>query len=439
MNQKLKRLFLTILGSIFIFQLAGSLPDIFIAKSASFRSLLYASQVSRSSSDDDHREHLNADESGISTCLPAPSSCTWERTYGGLMEDKAYDVHSLSDNGVLVIGNSRSFGGSSYKAWILRLDRTGNKIWDKKLGGPGNNQVYGVTETKNGDLVTVGHTNSVGKGKSDAWISRLDNRGELIWERTFGGEKNDRARTVAADRNGIVVGGTMFSFPAGREGNGWLAKYDQDGKIEWQRVFIKNENSGIFNISINKKGDVFAVGFTGSDNRTGYDLWIVKLNKKGSILWQKQFSEGLFNSGTGVVETKSGGLFIVGISSEDAFRKDRAWILNLNKKGEVIWQRFINGPKPEKAWAVLALPDESYVVSVASESVGSGSTDARLICFSQKGDILWERVYGGNLWDRPTSIDRANDGSIWMGGYTTSQGSGFEDYWILRLSFDGRL
>jgi hypothetical protein len=114
-------------------------------------------------------------------------------------------------------------------------------------------------------------------------------------------------------------------------------------------------------------------------------------------------------------------------------------LVRLDSDGKLIWEQIFGGPQNDSAWALTRVPNGNYLVTVATSSYGSGSKDAWILLLNQSGNLLWERIYGGDLWDRPTAVTIAANGSILLAGYTTSQGAGFEDYWLLRLDADGRL
>jgi hypothetical protein len=110
-------------------------------------------------------------------------------------------------NGGLVVGNTRSFQGTRYDAWIVRLTRSGARLWHRALGGPYTHQVYAVGEAPGGGILVASHTRSRGAGRSDFWVVRLDLKGRLIWQRVLGGAGEDRARTLLAMQDGGVVAG----------------------------------------------------------------------------------------------------------------------------------------------------------------------------------------------------------------------------------------
>jgi hypothetical protein len=100
-------------------------------------------------------------------CDGSDAPCTWEHVFGGALQEKAYGIASMPGDEVVVVGNRRPYGGFGDNAWILRLGRSGELMWQREFGGLNNDQVYAVAAAKDGGVVVTGHTRSKGAGKSD--------------------------------------------------------------------------------------------------------------------------------------------------------------------------------------------------------------------------------------------------------------------------------
>ncbi len=368
-----------------------------------------------------------------------PSPCTWQRTLGGAWEDKAYAVAALADGGVLVAGNSRLLA-QRYDAWIILLDPTGEALWERRLGGPETDQVYGLVVTGDGGALVVGHTRSTGAGASDVWLVRLDGAGATLWQHTFGTSGNDRARTVAAAPDGgFFVGGFQAGGGPG-DRDAWLLRVDAAGTPLWEQRFGGPGDDGVFHVAPLADGGAAVTGYVQTGGARGFDLWVARLAADGTALWQQWFDRGRFDAGTAVVPLPGGGLAVTGATRrDDTNGRLDAWILRLDAAtGEPEWQRVLGGDGNDAAWGAVAVAD-GLLVGAATESRGAGSTDAWLIRLDGAGAVLWERTHGGALWDRPTALAATPDGGFVVAGYTTSAGAGYEDFWLLRVDAEGRL
>ncbi len=108
--------------------------------------------------------------------------------------------------------------------WLVRTDSEGEKAWVKTFGGPGDDGGWSALETKDGDLLVVGYTESQGRGKQDLWILKAGTEGEKVWEKTFGGSGFDLGRSIVSTKDGgwAMTGWTESQGSGGQDL--WLAK-----------------------------------------------------------------------------------------------------------------------------------------------------------------------------------------------------------------------
>jgi uncharacterized delta-60 repeat protein len=371
-------------------------------------------------------------------CLNINKTCTWEKTFGSPLAEKAYDIALLKTGGLVVVGHARGMG-IGHDIIALRIDRAGQQVWKQRFGGPKQDHGYGVVTVNSNRIVFSGYTNSKGNGKSDIWVCCTDLNGKKVWEKTYGGALDDRSRSIAATNDGaVVVAGSTQSF-GDSNGDAWIIKLDLSGKVIWYQVFGGKNEDGIFQIKTLEDGSLIATGYTDLGDSDRFDLWVLKLDQKGNRIWERTFGKNAFDSGTAISSASDGGCILAGLTTENEGLKDQAWILRLTTDGKVMWEKTIGGDKNDNAWALVKLDASQYVVVMATDSFGSGSVDAWVYCFDLSGNKVWDRIYGGKLWDRPTSAALTEDGGLYIGGYTTSKGAGYEDFWILRLNSDGNI
>ncbi len=126
-------------------------------------------------------------------------------------------------------GDTRSFGAGAGDAWVLKLDEIGNVIWQKTYGGPAVDAGFSVRLTTDGGYVVAGSTSSFGAGAGDAWVFKLDENGNVTGQKTFGGPAYDYVYLIQQTTDGgYIAAGTNSSFSTGSY-DAWLMKLDQDG------------------------------------------------------------------------------------------------------------------------------------------------------------------------------------------------------------------
>jgi len=156
----------------------------------------------------------------------------WSRTYGGTRWDYARAIVPTFDGGYVVAGYTASFGAGADDAWVLKLDGSGNVVWQKTYGGSYADWAYAIAPTFDGGYVVAGNTVSFGAaGSFDAWVLKLDGRGNVVWQKTYGGSSADSAHAIAPTFDGgYVVAGSAWSFGAGSY-DAWVLKLEADGTV----------------------------------------------------------------------------------------------------------------------------------------------------------------------------------------------------------------
>jgi hypothetical protein len=132
------------------------------------------------------------------------------------MEDSAYSVVQTNDGGYALVGSTSSFGAGNNDFWLVKVDGSGKMQWNKTYGGLGDDRAYSMIQTKDGGYALAGYTHSSGAGKDDFWLIKVDPLGKTQWSRTYGGNETDDAYSVVQTRDGgYALAGVSTSFGAG--------------------------------------------------------------------------------------------------------------------------------------------------------------------------------------------------------------------------------
>ena len=153
-----------------------------------------------------------------------PFPVQWYKTFGGTNYESAFKVAVAPDGGYAVLGTSDS-GISGDKTtpnygsddgWLVRLDSRSNKLWERDFGGMDGESVRDLSASTNGGWIFVGasyssfsgNKTSTNYGLSDYWVVRVDDQGNKLWDKTFGGSSYDEAKAVVeADNGDFIVAG----------------------------------------------------------------------------------------------------------------------------------------------------------------------------------------------------------------------------------------
>ena len=305
----------------------------------------------------------------------------WIKGYGDTEENAYLSVISTKDEGYVAVGytNLPVSTRKSYNtqdtpiakfddALIVKYDKDGNVLWDKTFGGSDDDRFWSVIETQDGDYIAVGETWSSdiegveNKGRYDALLVKYDKDGNIIWQKSFGGSKNDKFYSIAKTQDGdyIAVGETCSSDIEGLEEinkcGAIVVKYNKDGNVLWKKVFYTNEST-YFSVIETEDKNIVCVGKVRGNidglqvqkSTASPDSLIVKYDKDGNEIWKKSFGGSEGDRYTSVVETKDKGYAVVGntestdIENLDINDSKQFIILKYDKDGNVIWMNSFEG------------------------------------------------------------------------------------------------
>ncbi|RYM34933.1 T9SS type A sorting domain-containing protein [Brumimicrobium glaciale] len=273
--------------------------------------------------------------------LDANGGTNWQKSLGGSGNDVAYSIQQTTDGGFIVAGSSSSNDGDItgnngfIDYWVVKLDATGNINWQKSLGGSGQDKATSVQQTTDGGYIIAGFSYSndgdltVNNGGCDYWIIKLDTNGNIIWQKSIGGSGNDEAWSIQQTMDGgYIVGGYSNSNDGDVNGNYgaqdyWVVKLNTAGNITWQKSLGGSGYDRALSIHQTADKGYIIAGYSDSDdgNTTvsngGQDSWIAKLNTIGNIIWQKSLGGSSSDIPWSIQQTSDGGYIIAGTSNSN--------------------------------------------------------------------------------------------------------------------------
>jgi hypothetical protein len=200
----------------------------------------------------------------------------WAKTYGGIHWDIANSIQQISDSGYIVAGATDSYGSGNADALVLKLDSNGNVIWQKTYGGSGYDVANFIQQTTDGGYIVAGITESFGAGGKDFWVLRLARNGDIIWQKTYGGSGLDAAILIQQTTDdGYIVTGITESFGAGGK-DALILKLDNSGNVIWQKTYGGSGDDRAQCIQQTTDGGYVVAGYTSSFGADIRDFWVLK-------------------------------------------------------------------------------------------------------------------------------------------------------------------
>ncbi|MHC4563118.1 MAG: SBBP repeat-containing protein [Planctomycetota bacterium] len=221
----------------------------------------------------------------------------WMRQLTGGTDCTSYDISADGLGGVFVSGMTNGdVGGAnagSVDAFVARYDTSGNLTWVKQYGTSEEDTGYGVSADGLGNVYVSGYTRGdlggQNAGEGDAYISKFNANGELVWIDQFGTENLDWSYHIAADSAGVYVTGFVdqgFGYPS-VDPEAFLRRYDTDGNLIWSELLATSRDDVGFGISTDGLGSVYLSGYTqgnlGGPNEGRWDVFLAKVPEPATM------------------------------------------------------------------------------------------------------------------------------------------------------------
>jgi len=326
------------------------------------------------------------------------------------------------------------------------------KCWMKTYGGNSYDISRAISQTDDQGFVVAGETWSKGAGLADVWIIKIDQKGDMQWDRTFGGSKQDRARAVKqTDDGGYIVGGVKDAEGVRNE-DGWVMKLNADGKIQWDKVFISSESDSVESIlQTNDRGYVFAGYWNLPEDQYSHfsRFWVVKMDESGDVVWEKKLGkDGTDSLAYSISGTNDGGFVAAGETGSGTTICKDLWVVKFDSEGNSQWDFVYEGNNTfDHAESVQQTFDGGYILAgFTSKATNPDYCFAqnegkwRVIKIDSKGNIHWNKTYGKYGW--AYDILQTSDGGYVATGPGIPEDvpyTGQIDIWLVKFDQDGNI
>ena len=258
----------------------------------------------------------------------------WNKTFDGSQKmDYGKSIQQTSDGGYVIVGSTYSYYAGSYDFWLIKTDSAGNEIWNKTFGEIKNDRGYSVQELSDGGYVIAGRTHSYGAGSSDVWLIKTDSDGNEMWNKTFGGIRDDEGYSVQQTVDGgYVIAGRTHSYGAGSS-DVWLIKTDSAGNEIWNKTFGGSRDDGGYSVQESIDGGYVIAGYTSSYGACSFDfdVWLIKTDSTGNEIWNETFGGIRADEGYSVQQTSDTVYIIAGNTYSYGTGEADVWLIKTNR------------------------------------------------------------------------------------------------------------
>ncbi|MDK2950420.1 MAG: hypothetical protein PWQ77_85 [Kosmotogales bacterium] len=332
----------------------------------------------------------------------------WQRSLGEYGFDKFMDIIETESGNYILTGISYydKSNNNDFDIWIIEMDKNSYVIWQKIIGGKGDEAGYKILPTSENDFIIVGFTSSNDAeeyelhGSYDFFAIRIDKDGKIKWQNNYGGSSYDYAIDIVetSDKNFVIAGNTrssdceienFYSDNLNMENitinqrDIWLIKIDQDGEILWQDTLGGKGDDFATSILKDKNDDVYIIGSSNTINLTpgkkndDYDIVVYKIDGDGTLIYRKAYGDKsdnfvsgafitsddkiLFTGRTESIQNKPKG-FEMGILGNVYINDFDLIIFKINENGEILWERKYGGTGDDIGKDIIQLKDKSYLI-----------------------------------------------------------------------------
>ncbi len=354
----------------------------------------------------------------------------WDKRFGGIKNDMLQSFIQVSTGGYLAGGYSNSpllgdktqnSHNSSDDYWIVRIDDAGNKLWDKSFGGNNPDVLYRMLETEDKGFLLGGYSSGgisgdktqPSQGAEDFWIVRIDSVGNKLWDKRYGGTGIEYLFALEyCEDKGFIMGGFSSS---GISGDKTQANHDPGGFY--------------------------------------YDYWIIKVDSLGNKQWDKSYGGNEDDFLRLIIKTRDHGYLLGGATNSDSTgdmtQKSRGyrdfWIVKVDSTGNKQWDKRYGGDDEEDLFSAKELSD-GYILAGSSGSFMSGDKTNNFggywfVRVDTAGNILWDKSCADLTGAQLKEISLTGDNGFLLSGVSASpvyedksgDSQGQDQLWVVKV------
>jgi len=263
------------------------------------------------------------------------------------------------------------------------------------------------------------------------------NEGGLItqeWNYTYGGSGSDFASDlVESTDGGFVLAGSTSSFGAGSN-DMWLVKTDENGIILWNQTYGGSGFDAANSLIQASDGGFILAGRTDSFGVGTTDMWLVKTDENGIVQWNQTYGGSGSEIANSIIQARDGGFILAGRTNSFGADPDM-WLVKTDENGIVQWNQTYGGSSNEIANSLIHTNDGGFVLAGWTNSFGA-DPDMWLVKTDENGIVQWNQTYGGSESEIANSLIQTSDGGFVLAGGTNSFGAD-PDMWLVKTDENG--
>jgi|GEM_PF-1236391 len=375
----------------------------------------------------------------LQTFFSDPPKEEWNKTFGGNLDDAAYDVQQTNDGGFIIGGYTKSYGIAMWNPWLIKTDFEGNEQWNRTYN-------YYSLSYLSGYIKSVQQTNDEGYILGCTFFNATSSKSKEL--SPFGSTERDYISLMV------------------------LIKTDSNGNEQWNRTYYGLEYSWCSCIRQTTDGGFIVTGFGNSSFYGSIDVYLLKTYPNGTMQWITTYgTSDMDEEGHWVEQTSDGGYIITGMSDCNYVTDwGKMWLIKTDVNGIMFWNKKFEGSSfnfgigpVTYGNSVIQCSDSGFVIAgvmdnqgclIKTDSNGNESwkktpfiNDFSFFCYSGKqifdggyiatgNGLIKTDSMGNEQWNVtiPTSFQscqQTTDGGYVIAGSTSGYYNG--DLWLIKF------
>ena len=371
--------------------------------------------------------------------LLAKAQITFTKFYNFELEEP-FNVLELDDGYLMTTSCGQTI--STANLLIIKTDFLGDTLWVKRYGDSLiRYQITSLVKTYDNNFITGTNVTNYGLLIEYASLIKFDSNGDTLWTNNIYAPGSDfyfGIYFIECSDHGFLISGQQADS-LGTDGNAVLIKTDSLGNFQWSKTFGGVKFDCAYSSVELPDKSFLTLGWTRSFSLGNRDLYLIKTDSLGILIWQKNYGTTFFDVGVGITKTMDGNYLLAGAKGNPANSGINGWLLKVDTSGAILWQKTLTTNLfDSEIWWARELNDGS-IISAGSKTVTSTSLDsAWVVKTNSLGVKLWERGFqAGNNHSCFRDVIATSDGGYACVGFVYTGPSGNEDGWLVKLDSMG--
>ena len=266
----------------------------------------------------------------------------WNQSYGASSYATANCIQQTTDDGYIIAGSKYQFTYRDF--WVIKTDENGDEIWNQTYtyGIETHDFASSIQQTIDGGYIIVGSTVSYPSASEwDVWLLKIDESGNEIWNQTYGGSSTDIGRSVIQScDSGFILAGETYSFGAGNN-DFWVVKTDVNGNEIWNQTYGSNLRERAYAIKQTNDNGYILSGYTQIPG-SYFEFWIVKINENGDEIWNQAYGGDDEDRAYSVIQTSDYGYLVAGSTNSYGSGQHDFWLVRLDSENTIVDNQIFN-------------------------------------------------------------------------------------------------